>query len=64
MIKVLRAWDGFTGEIVEEIDRKGRTFGKGHGNKRWEVSYKGKWEVVFNLPKVYGELEGACISID
>ena len=64
MIKVLKGWNGLKcDEIVEKIDRKGRNFGRGL-NKRFEVSYKGQWYVVFHLPFSYGELEGSCIAID
>jgi hypothetical protein len=64
MIKVLKGWNGLKcDEIVEKIDRKGRNFGRGL-NKKFEVSYKGQWHVVFHLPSSYGELEGSCIAID
>ncbi len=67
MIKVLKNYNGINhGEIIDIIERKGRNFGdtrKGE-SVRWEVSYKGKWHVVFNLPSCYGEAKGSCISID
>ena len=66
MIKVLTNWDGFKGDIVETISRKGRNFGDRRKGEqlRYEVSYKGKWHVVFNLPKIYGELSGQCINLN
>ena len=66
MIKVIKNWNGFKGDIVETIERKGRHFGDTRKGERvrYEVSYKGKWHVVFRLPKIYGELSGQCISLD
>jgi hypothetical protein len=67
MIKVLKGYDGINhGTIVEVIERKGRNFGDRRKGEqlRYEVSYKGKWHVVFNLPKIYGELSGQCINLD
>jgi hypothetical protein len=69
-IKVLRNYDGFRGELVEEIermpvrvkncDRKGRKIGPEYDT----VSYKGERHAVFCLPQSYGALAGLCISID
>jgi hypothetical protein len=66
MIKVLKGYDGINhGTIVEVIERKGRNFGDRRKGEvvRYEVSYKGKWHVVFNLPACFGEVAGSCISI-
>lgn len=67
MIKVLKGYDGIKqGTVIETIERKGRHYGdtrKGN-QRRYEVSYKGKWYGVFILPACYGESSGHCISID
>ena len=66
MIKVLKGYDGINhGTIVEVIERKGRNFGDRRKGEvvRYEVSYKGKWHVVFNLPACFGEVAGSSISI-
>jgi hypothetical protein len=69
-IKVLRNYDGFRGELVEEVermtvrvkncDKRGRRIGPEYKT----VSYKGEKYAVFYLPESYGEIAGACINID
>jgi len=66
MIKVLEGYNGINhGKIIDVIERKGRGFGdtrKGE-QRRYEVSYKGEWHVVFHLPACFDEIAGDCISI-
>lgn len=70
VVNVVRNYDGCKGELVERVERKYDTH-SGRGRKQSRsarpyrtVSYGGKKFKVFSLPACYGELSGACISID
>lgn len=69
-ITVLRGFDGFTGTVVERVERTVRPVLTSHipgqrGSRspgRYWVSYKGKRYVTFALPASYGDLAGLCIN--
>lgn len=69
MVKVLTGYDEFRAQRVEEVTRIPVQHESIDRHGRWRtpfvtVSYGGKQRRVFHLPESYGEIAGACITVD